>query len=76
MKLTIKQIIINAVITLVIAAVMFYIMLPPVTLHSKLFVTYLAIVLVIFACSATVGRCCRESCLLKAVLRWALRKSR
>ena len=49
MKLTIKQIIINAVITLVIAAVMFYIMLPPVTLHSKLFVTYLAIVLVIFA---------------------------
>ena len=45
----IKQIIINAVITLVIAAVMFYIMLPPVTLHSKLFVTYLAIVLVIFA---------------------------
>ena len=49
MKLTIKQIIINAVITLAIAAVMFYIMLPPVTLHSKLFVTYLAIVLVIFA---------------------------
>ena len=49
MKLTAKQIAINATITVAIAAVIYYFMLPPITLHSKLFVSYVAMVLLIFA---------------------------
>ena len=49
MKLTAKQIAINAAITVTIAAVIYYFMLPPITLHSKLFVSYVAMVLLIFA---------------------------
>lgn len=49
MKLSGKQIAINAVITLAVAAVAYYFLLPPATLHSKLFVTFIAAILAGFA---------------------------